>query len=138
MQVIQDPNFRNSRAAGELKKQMKLVMDLYNEMVAEIESPGKGESECDSFSGESMLGKHSLDKHEDGKLTDLLESKQPLEKFAEKEPLPFSSPLTQLDDSHIRGSYMVGGSAFGWNFITFSGSKPVYYGLTKEAYRKTL
>ena len=79
-----------------------------------------------------MFGKHSLDKHQDGKLTKLVEIKQPLEKFAEKEPLPSSSPLTWIDDSHIRGSYMVGGSPFGWSFITFSGSKPVYYGVTKE------
>lgn len=33
------------------------------------------------------------------------------------------------------GSYIVGGSAFGWNFITFPGHKPVYYGPTKESFR---
>lgn len=34
-----------------------------------------------------------------------------------------------------RGTFLVGGSAFGWNFITYTGEKPVYYGLTKESFR---
>ena len=36
-----------------------------------------------------------------------------------------------------KGSYVVGGSAFGWNFITFTGKDPVYYGVTKETFRAT-
>lgn len=37
------------------------------------------------------------------------------------------------------GQSMVGGSVFGWNFVTFpaSGSEPVYYGVTKESFRAT-
>ncbi|XP_074279879.1 uncharacterized protein LOC141605122 [Silene latifolia] len=35
----------------------------------------------------------------------------------------------------IPGSYIVGGSAFGWNFLMFQGTKPEYYGRTKEAFR---
>lgn len=54
---------------------------------------------------------------------------------------PANDPL--MDDvmsipppgSHVKGTYIVGGSAFGWNFITFHGSAPVYYGKTKEAFR---
>ncbi|XP_065859512.1 uncharacterized protein [Euphorbia lathyris] len=32
-------------------------------------------------------------------------------------------------------SCYIGGSAFGWNFITFASTKAVYYGRTKESYR---
>ncbi|XP_030533588.1 uncharacterized protein LOC115743105 [Rhodamnia argentea] len=34
-----------------------------------------------------------------------------------------------------RGPYIIGGSAFGWNFITFPSDKPVYYGPRKESFR---
>uniref|UniRef100_A0A803M2V1 Uncharacterized protein n=1 Tax=Chenopodium quinoa TaxID=63459 RepID=A0A803M2V1_CHEQI len=37
--------------------------------------------------------------------------------------------------TRITGTYIVGGSAFGWNFITFHGTKPEYYGRTKESFR---
>lgn len=47
----------------------------------------------------------------------------------------FISDKKPVVSSQLPGSYIVGGSVFGWNFITFSGSKPVYYGVTKEAYR---
>lgn len=33
------------------------------------------------------------------------------------------------------GRHIIGGSAFGWNFITYSNSIPVYYGVTKESFR---
>lgn len=43
-------------------------------------------------------------------------------------------PASIEDISH--GSYVVGGSAFGWNFITYPSSKyAAYYGTTKEDYR---
>lgn len=36
-----------------------------------------------------------------------------------------------------QGTYIVGGSAFGWNFITYNhlSNKAVYYGRTKEMFR---
>lgn len=37
-------------------------------------------------------------------------------------------------DLEEQSSY-IGGSAFGWNYITFTGNKAVYYGRTKESYR---
>ncbi|KAM7275363.1 hypothetical protein ACFE04_017229 [Oxalis oulophora] len=49
-------------------------------------------------------------------------------------------PQSQLQDIKPQNgetleSYIVGGSAFGWNFITYSGNNAVYYGRTKEAFR---
>lgn len=54
---------------------------------------------------------------------------------------PADNPL--LDDvmdvpppeSQEQGTYIIGGSAFGWNFITYHSSRAVYYGRTKEAFR---
>ncbi|CAJ2671213.1 uncharacterized protein LOC123893206 [Trifolium pratense] len=39
------------------------------------------------------------------------------------------------EDSQTSGTYIIGGSAFGWNFITFSALDSVYYGRTKEQFR---
>ncbi|XP_004493028.1 uncharacterized protein [Cicer arietinum] len=39
------------------------------------------------------------------------------------------------EDSQTPGTYVIGGSAFGWNFITFPAAHPVYYGRTKEQFR---
>ncbi|KAM6584825.1 hypothetical protein CsatB_011827 [Cannabis sativa] len=41
----------------------------------------------------------------------------------------------QPESGEIKGTYVVGGSAFGWNFITFTSTDPVYYGMTKESFR---
>jgi len=49
-------------------------------------------------------------------------------------PVPGLQKL-QSEDGQTQGTYVVGGSAFGWNFITFSGKEPVYYGRTKEQFR---
>ena len=41
------------------------------------------------------------------------------------------------EDGWAHGTYVVGGSAFGWNFITFPGGKATYYGVTKGTFRAT-
>ncbi|KAH7577904.1 hypothetical protein ACOSP7_001027 [Xanthoceras sorbifolium] len=43
----------------------------------------------------------------------------------------------QPQDGEAHKSPIVGGSAFGWNFVTFSGTEPVYYGVTKESFRSS-
>ncbi|GAU28675.1 hypothetical protein TSUD_159570 [Trifolium subterraneum] len=63
-----------------------------------------------------------------------------------QQPQRFKSPeQTQVEkafarpsvgeDSQTSGTYVIGGSAFGWNFITFSAMDSVYYGRTKEQFR---
>lgn len=34
----------------------------------------------------------------------------------------------------VQGSYVIGGSPIGWNFLMWPGSKAVYYGLTKAVW----
>lgn len=45
------------------------------------------------------------------------------------------SEKQQAEHGENQGTHIVGGSAFGWNFITFPGGKPIYYGRTKESFR---
>ncbi|KAK2415790.1 hypothetical protein QL285_038245 [Trifolium repens] len=63
-----------------------------------------------------------------------------------QQPQRFKSPeQTQVEkafvrpsvgeDSQTSGTYVIGGSAFGWNFIMFPAMDSVYYGRTKEQFR---
>lgn len=111
--------------------EMKVVMDLCKQMTTDTEV-GKVLPECQPFSAESMLGKQSWDGRQEGKLP---QTKLSSEKSAEKKHPASFNLHTKVCDSRIRGSYIVGGSVFGWNFITCAGSGPVYYGVTKESFR---
>lgn len=42
---------------------------------------------------------------------------------------------TERQNSIGDGDSVVGGSAFGWNFITYGGAEAVYCGMSKEEYR---
>ncbi|KAF3441335.1 hypothetical protein FNV43_RR15249 [Rhamnella rubrinervis] len=46
-----------------------------------------------------------------------------------------STGAEKLKAEYGQGSYIIGGSAFGWNFITYDGKEPVYYGVTKESFQ---
>lgn len=109
-----------------LLAEMKLVVDLYKQMIAEGPS-----------SSQNKLGTQSSCRHEDRKKLALLQPKQSLDESMEKKPQtsPSSSDKALDDIGQLRESYIVGGSAIGWNFITFSGSKQVYYGVSKESFR---
>ncbi|KAG6521285.1 hypothetical protein ZIOFF_018401 [Zingiber officinale] len=41
--------------------------------------------------------------------------------------------VKQFDVASL-GSYVIGGSKIGWNFLVYLGSEPVYYGVTKESF----
>lgn len=92
---------------------MKVMVNLYKQMIAEIQ--------------------------QEEEQSDLLQPKQSLDESTEKKPQtpPFSSNKKLSEIGQPRESYIVGGSAIGWNFITFSGSKPVYYGVSKKSFRNT-
>ncbi|CAN6568089.1 unnamed protein product [Malus baccata var. baccata] len=51
-----------------------------------------------------------------------------------KFPSGVASEKQRAEDGQTQGTYIVGGSAFGWNFIRFVGEEPVYYGITKESF----
>ncbi|KAG2404339.1 uncharacterized protein HKW66_Vig0112610 [Vigna angularis] len=48
---------------------------------------------------------------------------------------PSVSGSQKLFRDGLPETYMVGASVFGWNFITFLGKEPVYYGRSKAEYR---
>ncbi|ONI25314.1 hypothetical protein PRUPE_2G295600 [Prunus persica] len=133
IEVLQTPDFRNSEAADEIRQQMKLLMDLYKQMAKDAGDTHR------KFVSETQHSTHDSDpakENQDGKQQKHLQPRCSVEKpvQARTRSIPLSSYKKPVA-SQLQGSYIVGGSAFGWNFITFSGSKPIYYGVTKEEYR---
>ena len=119
--------------------EMKLMMDLYKQMIMEAAPTGKlkrvPEHQPSSSSCTNLLGKETRCR---GRLPN-----QPKLHVTERVPTfekPLQPPHFSYGDtqSQPKGSYIVGGSSLGLNFITHRGSEPVYYGVTKEMHRHSL
>ncbi|KAL3829653.1 hypothetical protein ACJIZ3_018455 [Penstemon smallii] len=108
IEVLKTPDFRNCKAADDIREGMKVLMELYKEMTEAT----RLEKCNNNIPGYSYTDNHEQDMN------------------------PAESSLQDVVFAHCaQGTYIVGGSAFGWNFITFHGTNAVYYGRTKEAFR---
>ncbi|KZV37106.1 hypothetical protein F511_12741 [Dorcoceras hygrometricum] len=121
IQVLKTPDFQNCDAADKIREGMKVMMDLYQEIAAESSPLEKCSTMPKDSSGDTRNGPKPMELQENAKP-------------AENIPLDAGSP-TMLADCQAQGTYIVGGSAFGWNFVTSGGKKHVYYGRTKESFR---
>ncbi|XP_050375181.1 uncharacterized protein LOC126792755 [Argentina anserina] len=110
LEVLRTPDFQKCKAANEIQEQVKVLMELYKQMTPEALTAPK----CNNVP-EGQLSSGAL-----------LEDELPSGVAGEKQ---------QAEDGQNRGTCVVGGSAFGWNFITFSSMGPLYYGMTKELFR---
>lgn len=109
---------------------MRLLLDQYKQMTVEMGNPRKFVPHCQVFSSGNMPGKGN----QKGKRPKPLQAQHFMNSAENKPPtIPFSSEKT--NSSRLRGSYILGNSDFGKNFITYLGSKPIYYGVTKESHR---
>eukprot|EP00257_Ricinus_communis_P000892 XP_002510778.2 uncharacterized protein LOC8277420 [Ricinus communis] len=137
IQVLQAPDFRNCKASHELQIQMKHLMNLYRQMTVEIEPLEKPLPKCQLLSAGNGFGRQSWDTNQVVKSPELVQPKESSRQGADKKPPTYFDSQVKLDDSCTRKSYIVGGSACGWNFITFKGGNPVHCGVKKESYRNT-
>lgn len=103
-------------------------MELYKQMTAQTIAIGKNTTENQPLSGESKDGPKAQEKPHD------VTTDQPKSNNLFAKPSAAPEKL-RADDCQVSGSYIVGGSAFGWNFITFTSKDSVYYGVTKESFR---
>ncbi|XVF73212.1 hypothetical protein PTKIN_Ptkin12aG0183200 [Pterospermum kingtungense] len=125
IEVLRTPDFRNCKAANEIKENMKLLVESYKQMAAETVSIDKCNNAPRSqpFPGEAgMKQKPQVVKAAVSSDNKTFHSSSVSEK-------------QKSENGEAPGTYIVGGSAFGWNFITFTGNQPVYYGVTKESFR---
>ncbi|KAI3888019.1 hypothetical protein MKW92_029267 [Papaver armeniacum] len=127
IEVLRTPDFRNSKAAEEIKTKMGLLIDLYKQLVSETVSATTCDSGVQSLPGESKVEQIPLEK--------LPEEKHAAQPQPDQIPQKVSEPNSNnvVQDVVFEGTYVVGGSNFGWNFIMHPGGKPVYYGVTRES-----
>uniref|UniRef100_A0A7N0UY06 Uncharacterized protein n=1 Tax=Kalanchoe fedtschenkoi TaxID=63787 RepID=A0A7N0UY06_KALFE len=112
LEVLKDPAYKNSDVAQEIRQKMDQLMQLYKQVTAEPDFSTKN-----NVPDANATPKQGQEAHATPSLR--VPGKPPAEEF------------------RVPGTYVVGGSAFGWNFITFPGNQAVYYGMTKEAFRAT-
>ncbi|KAI4355055.1 hypothetical protein L6164_003869 [Bauhinia variegata] len=134
IEVLKTPDFRNCKAAHEIREQMKILMESYKHMKADVISQKSSVPDSQPSSGENLNGK----KLQDAKSHEQSQTDRAFGKPYENKPTSQTVYEKLAEDSHSHGTYVVGGSAFGWNFITYKGEEPVYYGRTKEQFRATL
>lgn len=105
--------------------EIKKLMELYKQLTAETISVKKCKVLPDGQQPQEV--KMAEQPQPDGVST----------KPSDNKSLQSNSVSTKQQTVDSDGSQIIGGSAFGWNFITFSGSEPVYYGVTKESFRSS-
>ncbi|KAL5727499.1 hypothetical protein ACHQM5_000688 [Ranunculus cassubicifolius] len=131
IEVLRTPDFRNSKAADEIRKKMKHVMDVSKQVQVETTST--------KISNKPPESEPSSNEIKDTKLIDTQSEEKQVKRHSPEraqEKLP-ELPVDGIDPTSgervIPGSYIIGGSNLGWNFITYPGEKAVYYGVTKES-----
>ncbi|XP_027115165.1 protein farnesyltransferase/geranylgeranyltransferase type-1 subunit alpha [Coffea eugenioides] len=127
IEVLKTPDFQNCKAAEEIREKMKIVVDLYREMIRD--PPASQTPTADV--------QHGQDHQRDVKLPERPPSDRASTRQAENKTVSSggTSQKQQPEAGRPEGTYIVGGSAFGWNFVTYPGTKSVYYGRTKESFR---
>ncbi|PHT48346.1 hypothetical protein CQW23_12554 [Capsicum baccatum] len=111
--------------------ELNLLIDLYKEVMEETINP---EAAKDATGARNA----SVDIKEGEKPSEQrIDMKPPPGNVASAKPEGDSSQKQQAEDDglQVTGSYVVGGSAFGWNFITYTSGKSMYYGQSKESFR---
>lgn len=113
--------------------ELNLLIDLYKEVMEETVNPevAKDASGAQNSSVDIM--------DEDKPSEQQNDMKPPPESGASVKPEGNSSEKQEAEDDAVQGTgtYVVGGSAFGWNFITYTSGKAIYYGRTKESFRSS-
>ncbi|KAL1217107.1 hypothetical protein V5N11_021446 [Cardamine amara subsp. amara] len=120
LEVLRTPDFRNCKAAIEIQEKMKLMLQLYQEMIGE--SPKREKTaKTESLSNGKAI-------YQTPQTTELKSSET---SYVQTEKHNSNGDGVKVGDT------VVGGSAFGWNFVTYEGTEPVYAGMSKEDYRSS-
>ncbi|WOL07373.1 hypothetical protein Cni_G16114 [Canna indica] len=152
VEVLRAPDFPSSNVVHDIQNHMKTMCELAKKIRGDVASSENCEKP-------SKVESSSKVKNEEP-LTNLLESAKPkaepevchtstvTENKTKSEQVTSTvnvqdtaSPeiatevkekAKQLDEA-FQGTYVIGGSKLGWNFLVYPGNEPVYYGVTKES-----
>ncbi|OAY69902.1 hypothetical protein ACMD2_22881 [Ananas comosus] len=130
--LVQASDFRNSNAAHDILKQISTLTELSKQLRNElttVEELKKPSEESKPLPG--AVKKEPTNNFQEVNAPNanvIPESLPERAKTSETKDSP-----KQLEDGFL-GSYVIGGSPVGWNFLVYSGIKTVYYGVTKEEF----
>nr|CAD1844832.1 unnamed protein product [Ananas comosus var. bracteatus] len=133
VKLVQASDFRNSNAAHDILKQISTLTELSKQLRNElttVEELKKPSEESKPLPG--AVKKEPTNNFQEVNAPNanvIAESLPERAKTSETKDSP-----KQLEDGFL-GSYVIGGSPVGWNFLVYSGIKTVYYGVTKEEFR---
>ncbi|KAI5011566.1 uncharacterized protein LOC123427535 [Hordeum vulgare subsp. vulgare] len=142
LQVCQATDSQKKDAALEILKEMKVVMELSKKMRLDISAAAEPAKPSDIPAVRDVKNKPSGKVPSGGKNQGQdTGEKVPLKPVSsqtpavgihrEANPSETANQGNQLLGGRLQGSYVVGGSPMGWNFLMWPGGKAVYYGLTK-------
>ncbi|XP_021904454.1 uncharacterized protein LOC110819524 [Carica papaya] len=137
IEVLRTPDFLNCKAAQEICEKMKVMMELYQQMIGETDSTTKSKNVVANqpLSSENGVGQKQQEQFQTNSPANQYQPESVTGKPSEDSQSSIVDEIQLTENGQTTGSYIVGGSAFGWNFITFSGGKSVYYGVTKQSFR---
>ncbi|KAG9445454.1 hypothetical protein H6P81_016794 [Aristolochia fimbriata] len=127
VEVMCSPNFQESKAADEIRKQMQNMMELTKQLqleLKEMENSKKPTQDQQCTAGESnpeLVEKKQEDKQVHPSSPD---------KSTEK---PNKEPKDQAPGA-AQKTHVIGSSSLGWNFTMLPGAFPVYYGESKARF----
>ncbi|CAH1416357.1 unnamed protein product [Lactuca virosa] len=132
LEVLRTPDFQTSKAAHEITQQMKVLMKLYKDMTTDTITMEKCKNGIDGVHDQKKPPPPEVKPAEPPQPPPVEKEKVVTRKASEELPTANKHHPEEVTP----GSYIVGGSAFGWNFVTFLGGKlAAYYGRTKEDFR---
>ncbi|KAH7691736.1 hypothetical protein IHE45_01G018200 [Dioscorea alata] len=131
IQLFEATDFRNCEAACEIRRRMKVMIELTKQLRTDTPSPPNPKKQEQTFTGvktEHYLGELQVE-----------QKNVQVPKASEFNPhANISDEVKKSNESGkeqdgLQGTFVVGGSPIGWNFVVFPGSVPVYYGRTKAS-----
>ncbi|XP_047082273.1 formin-like protein 18 isoform X2 [Lolium rigidum] len=131
IQVHEATDFRKSDAAREILREIKTVMEFSKKMRLDLSAS------CEPM---KPLEKPLAGAVKDGPTEPIPSVErnqvpQTAEKITEEIQRSEMANHPKHLGKTVQGSYVVGGSPIGWNFLVWPGGKIIYYGLTKEVFR---
>ncbi|PKU78455.1 uncharacterized protein LOC110102953 [Dendrobium catenatum] len=137
MEVLHTPDFRESKAAYEIKKRMKTMIELTKQLIESASTLKPSKVHEQPLHGAAIKEENAEKKVEVNKQITQTQQSEILaasgnSRIVTKQKV--ESKVGKLGtEGASRGTFVVGGSPLGWNFLLYPGPKLVYYGRTKAS-----
>ncbi|KAL5214292.1 hypothetical protein ABZP36_003444 [Zizania latifolia] len=138
LQVCQGTDTQKKDAALEILKEIKVLMELSKKMRLDLSAAAgpvkipSGEKNQVPRTDQAACFMHNTgEKVPLNPVTSQIAAKRSLVEIKHEARPSEMTDYTKQPGQSMQGSYIVGGSPIGWNFLMWPGSKAIYYGLTR-------